>query len=86
MPTFTFEKDPDPQWDDRRFVTIDQRYTMAIVRTHNGISIDVWPINEGKVWDMPCRMIQILDSDTTVDPHESHRESAPFRLPYRASS
>ena len=69
MPKFKFEKDPDPQWGDRRFVTIDERYTMAIVRTHNGISIDVWPINEGKVWDMLCRMIEILDSETAGGVH-----------------
>lgn len=65
---FKYEQDPDPQWDDRCFVTVDKRYTMAIVRTHEGIEIDVWPINDGEVWDMPCRRIQILDGDTAVDP------------------
>lgn len=69
MAEFEYSQEPDPQWDDRCFLTVDQRYTMAIVRTHNGIRIDVWPINDGKVWDMPCRMIEILDSDTAVDPH-----------------
>jgi hypothetical protein len=71
MAEFKYEQDPDPQWDDRRFVTIDERYTMAIVRTHNGIRIDIWPMNEGRVWDMPCRMIEILDSDTAIDPHDA---------------
>jgi hypothetical protein len=69
MATFTFKKDPDPQWDDRRFVTIDGRYTMAIVRTHDGLLIDVWPINGGEVWDMPCTTVKILDTDTEEDPH-----------------
>jgi hypothetical protein len=68
MTEFQYERDPDPEFDDRRFLTIDERYTMSIVRTHEGIEIDVWPITEGDVWEWPCRTIKILDSDTSVDP------------------
>jgi hypothetical protein len=77
MAEFEYSQDPDPQWNDRCFLAVDNRYTMSIVRTHNGIEIDVWPINEGKVWDMPFSMIQILDSDTAIDPHPSHHEQPP---------
>jgi hypothetical protein len=74
MAEFEYSREPDPEWNDRCFLTVDQRYTMAIVRTHNGIEIDIWPINEGKSWDVPFSTIQILDSDTAIDQHPSHHE------------
>jgi hypothetical protein len=72
MAEFKYSQEPDPQWNDRCFLTIDERYTMAIVRTHDGLAIDIWPINDGKVWEWPYRMIEILDKETPVDPHNEN--------------
>ena len=33
------------------FVKIDDRYELAIIRTDEGLIVDVWPINNGEYWD-----------------------------------
>jgi hypothetical protein len=38
---------------DRAFVTVDDRFDVAIIRTENGLRIEVYPITGGQVWDDP---------------------------------
>jgi hypothetical protein len=52
---------------DRCFVTIDKRYHLAIIRTDEGIIVDVWPIDSGETWDHPYDSFQVFDNDTAVD-------------------
>jgi hypothetical protein len=72
MAEFEYSQEPDPQWNDRCFLTVDERYTMSIIRTHEGLEIVVWPITDGEVWEWPYRMIKILDKETPVDPHKEN--------------
>ena len=70
MAEFEYSQDPDPKWKDRCFVTIDERYTISIVRTHRGLEIVVWPMTDGEPWEWPHTMLEILDSETAIDPYK----------------
>jgi hypothetical protein len=62
-----FEHEQVAGLDDRFFVTIDNRYELSIIRTDEGLIVDVWPINQGEYWDAPYDSFQVFDADTVVD-------------------
>jgi hypothetical protein len=65
MATFEFEKIDG--LDDRAFVDVDGKYTIAIIRTDEGLIIDVWPED----WDAPIDTLGVCDADTVVDEDEA---------------
>lgn len=58
-----FEFEPCPGQDDRCFVTVDGRYCLTIIRTDEGLIVDVWPIQNGQHWDHPYDSFQVFDND-----------------------
>jgi len=58
-----FEHERLPTQDDRFFVTVDDRYSLTIIRTDEGLIVDVWPIENGQIWDHPYDSFQVFDND-----------------------
>ena len=57
MTAFAFEQmDGVP---DRAWVDVDDRYSVVIIRTDEGLIIDVWPAG----WDVPFGTLSIHDHD-----------------------
>jgi hypothetical protein len=57
MADFEFEQVDD--LPDRGYVRVDGRYDIAIVRTDEGIIIDVYPMD----WDYPIDTMGVCDND-----------------------
>ena len=51
---------------DRVFVTVDDRFLASLIRTEDGLSIHVYPITDGQVWDDPCDRFEV-DEDEIRD-------------------
>jgi hypothetical protein len=60
---FTFAENPriakfsarhDVRLPDHVFITLDDRFEIALIRTGDGLTIEVYPITGGEVWDNPC--------------------------------
>ena len=47
----------------RTFVHVDNRYSVTIIRTAEGLVIDVWP----KDWNSPLETLTVWDEDIVVD-------------------
>lgn len=67
MPKFQYQQIEG--LEDHCFVRIDDRYELSIIRTDEGIILDVWPIEDGEIWNNPCDSFQVFDHDTWTD-HE----------------
>jgi hypothetical protein len=48
---------------DRAFVVIDDRYDVTLIRTANGLSIEVRPITDGEVWDDPFQRFEVEECE-----------------------
>jgi len=48
---------------DRAFVTIDNRFDVALIRTDDGLRIHVYPITDGQVWDDPCERFEVDEDE-----------------------
>jgi hypothetical protein len=60
MATFAFEHRA-VDLPDRAFVDVDDKYKVAIIRTDEGIIVDVFP----KDWDYPIDSMTVWDDDAT---------------------
>jgi hypothetical protein len=69
MATFHFEHRP-ADLPDRAFVEVDGTYNVAIIRTDEGLIVDVWP----KDWDSPIATLGVCDNDM-AEPQE-HEQPA----------
>lgn len=58
MATFNFEHHAE-DLPDRAFVEVDDTYNVAIIRTEEGLVIDVLP----KDWDFPVETFTVWDDD-----------------------
>jgi hypothetical protein len=58
MATFQFEHLAE-NLPDRAFVEVDGKYQIVIIRTDEGLIVDVWP----KDWDTPFDSLAIHDHD-----------------------
>lgn len=58
-----FQYEQTEQQDDRVHVTVDGRYSLTIIRSDEGLIIDVWPIQNGEFWDHPYDSFQVFDND-----------------------
>lgn len=56
----------DQTEDDQVYLTVDDRYSLTIIRTDEGIIVDVWPIENGEYWDTPFTSVKVLDSDVAI--------------------
>jgi hypothetical protein len=65
MTTFEFEQIEGVP--DRAFVEVDGKYSVVIVRTDEGITIDVYP----KDWDAPIDTMGVCDNDVTAMEQEA---------------
>jgi hypothetical protein len=61
MTKFTIEHDAD--LPDRVSVTVDGRFLAALIRTGDGLSINVYPITGGEVWDDPCDRFEVDEDE-----------------------
>jgi hypothetical protein len=61
MADFEYERIDD--LSDRAFVEIDGKYSVTLIRTDEGLVIDVYP--DG--WDAPIETMTVWDSDIVVD-------------------
>jgi hypothetical protein len=69
MSTFAFEQiDGLP---DRAFVEVDGRYSVVLIRTDEGIIIDVYP----KDWDCPIATMGVCDNDVAALEQEPEEEA-----------
>ena len=48
---------------DRVFVAIDDRFDIALIRTEDGLSIEVYPITNGQVWCDPCDRFEVDEDE-----------------------
>lgn len=61
MSQFKFEEiDGQP---DRSFVEVDGKYSVVIIRTDEGLIVDVWPTD----WDVPINSLAVHDHDAIVE-------------------
>ena len=44
---------------DRVFVAIDDRLDVAIIRTADGLKVEVYPITDGEIWDDPYDRFEV---------------------------
>jgi hypothetical protein len=61
MTTFEFEHRAE-DLPDRAFVEVDGKYSVAIIRTPEGLVIDVCP----RDWDFPVDTFTVWDDDVTA--------------------
>jgi hypothetical protein len=48
---------------DHVFVTLDDRFDIALIRTCDGLKIEVYPITGGQVWDDPCDRFEVDEDE-----------------------
>jgi hypothetical protein len=48
---------------DRVCIALDNRFDVVLIRTDDGLSIEVYPITDGQVWDDPCDRFEIDESE-----------------------
>ena len=48
---------------DRAFVTVDGRFDVAIIRTDDGLAIEVYPITDGEAWDDPFDSFEVDEEE-----------------------
>jgi hypothetical protein len=48
---------------DRAFVTVDDRFDVALIRTEDGLKIEVYPITDGEVWNDPCDRFEVDEEE-----------------------
>ena len=48
---------------DRVFVALDDRFDVALIRTADGLEIEVYPITDGEVWCEPCDRFAVDEAD-----------------------
>jgi hypothetical protein len=48
---------------DHVFVAIDNRFDVALIRTEEGLRINVFPITDGQVWDDPVERFEVSESE-----------------------
>ena len=66
---FTFAESPriaklsgarhDVRLPDHVFLTLDDRFDIALIRTGDGLRIEVFPITDGQVWDNPFDRFEV---------------------------
>ena len=47
----------------RACVTIDDRLIVALIRTEDGLKIEVYPITDGEPWIDPCDRFEVDEGD-----------------------
>jgi hypothetical protein len=48
---------------DRVFVTVDNRFDVAVIRTEDGLHLQVYPITDGEIWDDPFERFEIDEDE-----------------------
>jgi hypothetical protein len=48
---------------DRVFVSLDDRFDVALIRTEGGLRIEVFPITDGEVWCEPSDAFEVCEED-----------------------
>jgi hypothetical protein len=48
---------------DRVCVVIDNRFDVAIIRTGDGLKIEVYPITDGEPWMDPCARFEVDEDE-----------------------
>jgi hypothetical protein len=51
---------------DRIFVEVDRRFDVAIVRTENGLNLQIFPRTDGELWVDPFTTFQVDEAEITV--------------------
>ena len=44
-------------------VVIDDRLDVTLIRTGDGLKIEVYPITDGEVWDDPCDRFEVDEDE-----------------------
>jgi hypothetical protein len=55
---------------DRAFVSVDDRFDLAIIRTEDGLKIEVYPITGGEAWDDPCDRFEVDEAEIRAPERE----------------
>jgi hypothetical protein len=58
MTTFEYEQHPD-DLPDRAFILADNKYHVVLIRTDDGLVVDVYP----QGWDCPIATMTVWDED-----------------------
>jgi hypothetical protein len=61
MKKFNIQYDIDRP--DRVFVAVDNRFDVAVIRTEDGLRIQVFPITDGQVWDDPFERFEVYEDE-----------------------
>jgi hypothetical protein len=61
MKKFNIQYDND--LPDRVFVAVDNRFDVAVIRTEDGLRIQVFPITDGQVWDNPFERFEVDEDE-----------------------
>ncbi len=69
MTTFTFQH-PLADLSDRASVEVDGTHRIVIIRTGDGLLIDVYP----KDWDAPIDMLSVWDEDVAEANRQAEEE------------
>ena len=48
---------------DRVFVTLDDRFDVAVIRTEDGLRLEIFPITDGEAWCDPCDRFEVSEAD-----------------------
>jgi hypothetical protein len=69
---FTFAENPriakfstrhDARLPDHAFVTLDDRFEIALIRTRDGLKIEVYPSTGGEVWNDPFDRFEVDEDE-----------------------
>ena len=51
---------------DRIFVEVDRRFDVAIVRTENGLNLQIFPRTDGELWVDPFTTFEVDEGEITA--------------------
>jgi hypothetical protein len=69
---FTFAENPrieklstrhDARLPDHVFLTLDDRFEVVVIRTADGLKIEVYPITDGEPWIDPCDRFDVDEEE-----------------------
>jgi hypothetical protein len=58
-----FRCEPIAHLPDRAIVTVDNRFDIAIIRTGDGLTIEVYLITDGEPWDDPFERFAVDEEE-----------------------
>ena len=66
----------DHERPDRVFVMLDNRFDVALIRTREGLTLEVSPVTDDEVWDDPVERFEVGEEEMTNMEREIEDDAA----------